>query len=88
MTGERHRMNYKLNNQARWVDESFEIKVRNHKTTLVEVRIVEHLYRWTNSDISKSSDPFKKIDAQTAAFTVEIPPDGERVLTYQVHYAW
>jgi hypothetical protein len=88
ITGERHRMDYKLNQQARWVDESFEIKVRNHKTTPVEVRIVEHLYRWSNWDVAKSSDPFKKVDSQTAAFTVEIPPDGEKVLTYQVHYSW
>jgi hypothetical protein len=88
ITGERHRMDYKLNQQARWVDESFEIKVRNHKTTPVEIRIVEHLYRWSNWDIAKSSDPFKKVDAQTAAFTVQIPPDGEKILTYQVHYSW
>lgn len=88
VTGERHRMDYKLNSQARWVDESFEIKVLNHKTTPVEVRIVEHLYRWSNWDISKSSDPFKKVDAQTAAFTIQIPPDGEKILTYQVHYSW
>lgn len=88
ITGERRRVDYKLNNQARWVDESFEIEVRNHKTTPVEVRIVEHLYRWTNWDISKSSDPFKKVDSQTAAFTVQIPPDGEKVLTYQIHYSW
>jgi hypothetical protein len=88
LTGERRRVDFKLNQQARWVDESFEIKVRNHKTTPVEVRIVEHLYRWSNWDIAKSSDPFKKVDSQTVAFTVEIPPDGEKVLTYQVHYSW
>jgi hypothetical protein len=88
LTGERRRVDFKLNQQARWVDESFEIKVRNHKTTPVEVRIVEHLYRWSNWDIAKSSDPFKKVDSQTAAFTVQIPPDGEKVLTYQVHYSW
>lgn len=88
LTGERHRVDYKLNTQARWVDESFEIKVRNHKSTPVEVRIVEHLYRWISWDISKSSDPFNKVDAQTAAFTVQVPPDGEKVVTYQVHYSW
>jgi hypothetical protein len=84
----RHRVDYKPNNQARWVDESFEIKIRNHKTMAVEGRVVEHLYRWTNWDISKSSAPFKEVDAQTAAFTVEIPPDGEKVSTYQVHCSW
>jgi hypothetical protein len=88
LTGERRRVDYKLNSTARWVDESFEIKVRNHKSTPVEVRIVEHLYRWSTWDISKSSDPFKKVDAQTIAFTPQIPPDGEKIITYQVHYAW
>jgi len=88
LTGERHRMDYKVNVQARWVDENFEIKLRNHKTTAAEIRIIEHLYRWTNWDISKNSDPFKKVDSQTVAFTVEIPPDGQKVLTYQVHYSW
>ncbi len=61
---------------------------RNHKSTPVEVRIVEHLYRWSSWEISKSSEPFKKVDAQTAAFTVQVPPDGEKDVTYQVHYAW
>ena len=88
MTGERHRTNYKIDTNARWVDESFEIKVRNHKSTAVEVRIVEHLYRWRNWDISKNSDPFAKLDSQTVAFTARIPADGEKTLDYQVHYSW
>ena len=29
-----------------WADESFEIKLRNHKKEAVTVRVVEHLYRW------------------------------------------
>jgi len=70
------------------VDESFEIKVRNHKTTPVEVRIVEHLYRWTNWEIRKNSAPFQKVDSRTMEFTVQIPPDGEKTVNYQVHYSW
>ena len=88
ITGERHRTNYKIDTNARWVDENFEIKVRNHKSTAAEVRIVEHLYRWSNWDISKNSDPFTKLDSQTVAFTVRVPADGEKVVNYQVHYSW
>jgi hypothetical protein len=88
LTGERRRTDYNSNVSARWVDERFEIKVRNHKTTPVDVRIVEHLYRWSTWDISRNSDPFNKVDAQTVAFNVQIPPDGEKVVTYQVHYSW
>jgi len=53
LTGERHRMDCKLNSKARWVDESFEIKVRNHKTSPAEGRVVQHLYRWNTWGISK-----------------------------------
>lgn len=88
LTGERHRTNYRMDGTARWVDESFEIKVRNHKSAAAEVRIVEHLYRWTNWDISKNSDPFIKVDSKTVAFTVTIPADGEKTVNYQVHYSW
>lgn len=88
MTGERTRTEYRADFNGRWIDESFEIKVRNHKTTSVEVRIVEHLYRWSSWDIVKNSDPFKKIDSKTMEFTAQIPPDGEKVVTYKVHYSW
>jgi hypothetical protein len=88
LTGERHRLSYKIEGNQTSADESFEIKVRNHKTTEVDVRVVEHLYRWLNWDITKNSDPFSKLDSQTIAFTVKIPPDGEKIVNYQVHYSW
>lgn len=89
LTGERHRVNYKADiNGARWIEETFEIKVRNHKPTPVEVRVVEHLYRWMNWEITVNSDPFTKVDSQLVAFTVSVPPDGEKTMKYQVHYSW
>lgn len=88
IVGERRRTNYRSNSSERWVDESFEIKVRNHKTTPVQVRVVEHLYRWTNWEISQKSDDFKKTDAQTIEFGVPIPASGEKTVMYMVHYSW
>jgi len=88
MTGERTRTEYRADFNARWIDESFEIKIRNHKTTPAEIRIVEHLYRWTSWDIVKNSDAFKKLDSKTMEFTVQIPADGEKTVTYKVHYSW
>jgi hypothetical protein len=70
------------------VDESFEIKLRNHKTSLVDIRVVEHLYRWSTWAISQKSDDFQKTDAQTMEFHVQIPPDQEKKLTYTVRYIW
>jgi hypothetical protein len=88
LAGERTRTEYRADFNSRWIDESFEIKVRNHKSTPVDVRIVEHLYRWTSWDIVKNSDPFKKVDSRTIEFTVQVPVDGEKVVNYKVHYSW
>jgi len=44
--------------------------------------------RWTSWDIVKNSDPFKKSDAQTIEFLVQIPRDGEKTVNYKVHYSW
>ena len=88
MTGERIRTEYRADFNERWLDESFEIKVRNHKNEPVEVRIVEHLYRWTNWDILKNSDPFKKLDSRTVEFLAQIAPGGEKTVSYKVHYSW
>ena len=88
MTGERTRTDYRSDFNARWLEESFEIKVRNHKNEPVDVRIVEHLYRWTNWDLLKNSDPYKKLDSRTIEFSVQIPPAGEKVVSYKAHYSW
>jgi hypothetical protein len=88
MTGERTRTEYRSDFNARWLDESFEIKLRNHKTEPVEVRIVEHLYRWTNWDILKNSDPFKKLDSRTIELLVQLPRNGEKTMSYKAHYSW
>jgi len=88
IVGERRRTYFKTDSSQRWADEAFEIKVRNHKKTPVQVRVVEHLYRWTNWEISQKSDEFRKNDAQQIEFRVPVPPDGEKTVTYMVHYSW
>jgi hypothetical protein len=88
VVGERKRTSFHVDSAHNWMEESFEIRVRNHKKEAVNVRVVEHLYRWTNWKLIEQSQPSTKKDAQTAEFPVTIPPDGERVVTYTVHYSW
>jgi hypothetical protein len=88
MAGERRRTDYRLDLDKHLADESFEIKVRNHKKERAEVRVVEHLYRWITWNISTKSDPFRKRDSQTIEFPISIAPDGEKTLNYTVHYTW
>jgi hypothetical protein len=89
LVGERKRMDFKVDERAHWLDESFEIKIRNHKEKdSVEFRVVEHLYRWFNWEIVEKSHDFDKTDSQTIEFRVEVPAGQEKVITYKVHYTW
>jgi hypothetical protein len=88
LTGERRRTDFKLDTRGLKLDETFEIKVRNHKKEAVDVRVVEHLYRWINWDVPTHSDSFKKTDSKTIEFPVTIAPDEEKVITYTAHYTW
>ena len=71
-----------------WIDESFEIKLRNHKQYPVEIRVVEHLCRWSNWAITEKSAAFKQTDAETIEFGIPVKPDEEQIVTYTVHYSW
>ena len=71
-----------------WVAESFEIRLRNHKKESVEVRVIEHLYRWNNWKITQQSDPSRKMDSTTVEFPVLLKSDEEKTLTYTVQYWW
>jgi len=88
VVGERMRTNYHVESNQHWMEETFEIRVRNHKKESVKVRVVEHLYRWNNWKLVEPSTEAHKSDAQTVEFPVTIKPDGQTVVTYTVHYSW
>src|SRR6266851_3400550 len=80
VTGERKRTNLRVDSNRNWMEESFEIRVRNHKKEPVSVRVVEHLYRCTNWKLIEQSHESRKADSQTAEFPVTIAPNGEQVI--------
>jgi hypothetical protein len=89
LVGERRRTDYQIDTMRNWLDEAFEIKLRNRKESgAVEIRVVEHLYRWITWQIPEKSDPFTKTDSQTIEFRIQIPAGQEKVVTYKVHYTW
>jgi hypothetical protein len=88
LVGERRRVNFRIDHQRAMLDESFEIKVRNHKKEAAEVRVVEHMYRWSTWEIQISSSPYAKTDSQTVEFKIQLQPDEEKSITYAAHYTW
>jgi hypothetical protein len=88
LVGERTRTEFEMDGSSNWMDESFSIKLRNHKKEAVTFTVVEHLYRWTSWEIRNSSQPYTKKDSRTIEYTVQVPADGEAEVTYKVHYSW
>ena len=88
IVGERRQTNFRVDNRANWMQESIEIKIRNHKEEDVTVRIKEPMYRWTNWRIQARSHDYETLDSRTIAFDVPVKADGETVVTYTVKYTW
>ena len=88
ITGERRQTHFQSQFQPGWLDESFEIKLRNHKKEAATVRVVEHLYRWSTWVITQESAPHRQLDSKTLEYEVALQPDEEKTLTYAVHYTW
>lgn len=88
VVGERRRVNYNSDLKNRRFEETFEVKLRNHKDSDATVTVVEHLYRWTNWKIVDASGKWTKKDAQTIEFETPVKKDGESVVTYTVRYSW
>jgi hypothetical protein len=88
LVGERKQTDFHIDTGDKRLDETFEIALRNRKTSPVTFRVVEHLYRWNNWTLTAKSDDYTKKDAQTIEFNVPVAPDQERKVTYTVHYTW
>ncbi|MCX6846661.1 MAG: DUF4139 domain-containing protein [Verrucomicrobia bacterium] len=88
LVGERRRTAYKADGANGWLDETFEVKVRNRKKEPVEIRVVEHLTRFDNWEIKEKSADFRKLDSHTIEFPITLKPDEEKIVTYRVHYSW
>lgn len=88
LEGDRTRTNYSIDMMGHTLDESFEINLHNHKTAPVEIRVDEHLYRGRTWNIIQHSNAFVKLNSQAIEFRVEVPANGEKQITYTVHYTW
>ena len=87
IVGERKVMNFKRISD-KVIEETVEIEVRNHKKTEVTVRVLEHLYRWSDWEIVAGDKDYKKMDARTIEYYKDIPADGKVKFEYTVRYTW
>jgi hypothetical protein len=89
VVGERRQVDFRIDTNARWMEEDIEVKVRNQKPTeAVAVIAKENLHRWSTWTVLRKSHDFTKEDARTIHFPLRIAPKGEAVVRYTVRYTW
>jgi hypothetical protein len=89
ITGERRQTKFDMRMMpGGWLNESVEIKLRNHKNEAATVRVVEHLYRWMTWMISEESAPHRPVDSKTIEYEVTLQRNEEKVVAYTAHYTW
>jgi len=86
ITGERKKTDYSL--EGKTMTETFEIKLHNRKKEGVKVMVKERLYRWSQWEITASSEKFAKENGRVIGIPVEVGVGGEKVVTYTVKYSW
>jgi hypothetical protein len=86
--GERKQTDFRVDTRTRNLWETFEIRLRNHKEEAVEVAVLENLYRAANWEIQNASADWDKETSNRIRFDVQVPSEGEVVITYTAHYWW
>ncbi|MEA4883988.1 MAG: DUF4139 domain-containing protein, partial [Clostridia bacterium] len=69
-------------------EETYKLEVRNRKEEAVEVNVVEHLWGYSQWEITSASSKYSKTDSQTVEFLAKIPAGGTATVTYTVRYSW
>lgn len=85
VVGDYKRTNYKKI-ATNVIEESFEVVLRNHKDTEVDVKVVDHV--WSDWQVTQNSHKFTKKDAHTIEFPVKVPANGETKVTYTIRTQW
>ena len=88
IVGERKQTDFVVDHKRKYMDETFEIKIRNHKSESVDVSVKESLYRGANWKIFNNSTNYNKKSSNMIEYAVNVPKDGERVISYTVRYSW
>ena len=88
LRGERRQTDFVIDKNQHSLSESFALRVRNAGEAARSVVVREHLYRWTQWNITQASAKYEKKSADTIEFKLDVPANGEATATYTVQYQW
>jgi len=81
-------VDFRSDDSRRWMQETIEVKLRNHKDKDVKVLVRENLYRSVNWRITDSTQSYEKKNAHTVEFPLTVAADKEKTIRYTVEYTW
>jgi hypothetical protein len=70
----------------RVVEITYQVSLRNHKDEPVTIAVIQRI--WGDWKMLESSHEWRKEDAWTAAWYVEVQEDGEVSITYKIRIEW
>jgi hypothetical protein len=71
-----------------WNQQDWKLTLRNHKDQPVTITVEEPLEGNRNWAIVNASHKSQKKDFRTSEYRLEVPANGQTVLTYTVEYTW
>lgn len=88
LVGERRITDFVRVDRENRMQESVEVTLKNRSEEPKSIVVREHLWRWSTWQIEGNSQDFRKVDAQTIEFTVDLAPNEEKKVTYTARYSW
>lgn len=85
VVADRRRTNFQRIN-SNTVRETFEIEVRNRKTTPERVFVIER--NWWDWKVLEKSQDFDKLEAHTIQFTVDLKANEAKTIKYTIQTTW
>ncbi|MBU7017190.1 MAG: DUF4139 domain-containing protein [Theionarchaea archaeon] len=70
----------------RVVEITYQVSLRNHKNEEVTIAVIQRI--WGDWKMLESSHEWRKEDAWTAVWYVEVQEDGEATITYKIRIEW
>lgn len=88
LRGERERTDFKVDANARTMDESFRVTLTNAGDNARTVTVREHPFRWHEWTLASSSAKPSAQKPDLLEFKVQVPANGKVTLDYVLHYQW
>ncbi len=84
----RKQTDFSVDNRARQLTESWQIEIRNRKPQDETVLVNENLFRAANWEITQSSEKYERLNSNRIQFSIEVPAETVRTISYSVRYSW